>query len=208
MRRKLSFMKSIRKCTSKIEHNETTKGRICDEILTTASNTDNHLENELNELILDSNQQTLHDEVDALGDISLRSFNNNIITLQLKYSSFQHHAKLNRTERKSQSYNRKNSLITDRARSQGSKSFTCWAYACTSMLRAACKLLIGQCHELGIIDDKRKLLSEQYITTENVHVEIRTLVMMILLPRKLHIDDQTQASCLRAAVSRVRIRCT
>ena len=29
------------------------------------------------------------------------------------------------------------------------------------------------------------------------------LIMMILLPKKLHVDDQSQAAFLRAAVSRV-----
>ena len=41
------------------------------------------------------------------------------------------------------------------------------------------------------------------ISEEKVHVELRNLIMMILLPKKLHIDDNSQAAFLRAAVSRV-----
>ena len=71
------------------------------------------------------------------------------------------------------------------------------------MLRVSCKLLILQCHEYGIIDDHRKERCLEFITSEAVHVEIRNLTMMILLPRKLHMDDATQAAFVRAAVSRV-----
>ena len=71
------------------------------------------------------------------------------------------------------------------------------------MLRASCKLLIEQCHQVGIIDEQRKQKCLEYITSEEVHVEIRNLTMMILLPRKLHMDDNTQAAFVRAAVSRV-----
>ena len=42
-----------------------------------------------------------------------------------------------------------------------------------------------------------------FITSEADHVEIRNLTMMILLPRKLHMDDATQSAFVRAAVSRV-----
>ena len=42
-----------------------------------------------------------------------------------------------------------------------------------------------------------------YISEEKVHVELRNLIMMILLPKKLHVDDDKQAAFLRAAVSRV-----
>ena len=42
-----------------------------------------------------------------------------------------------------------------------------------------------------------------YINEQKVHVELRNLILMILLPKKLHVDDQSQAAFLRAAVSRV-----
>ena len=39
---------------------------------------------------------------------------------------------------------------------------------------------------------------------EKVHRIIVNLLMMVLVPRKLHTDDESQAGYLRAAVSRVR----
>lgn len=71
------------------------------------------------------------------------------------------------------------------------------------MLRTSCKLLIEQCHQYGLVDEERKENCYEYITREEVHVEVRNLTMMILLPRKLHMDDDTQAAFVRAAVSRV-----
>ena len=71
------------------------------------------------------------------------------------------------------------------------------------MLRVSCKLLIQQCREYELIDDEQVQRCVEFITREAVHVEIRNLTMMILLPRKLHLDDETQAAFVRAAVSRV-----
>ena len=72
------------------------------------------------------------------------------------------------------------------------------------MMRISCLRLIRQCHQLGIIDDETKSECEEFISSETVHVHLRNLTMMILLPRKLHVDDDTQGAYLRAAVSRVR----
>ena len=44
----------------------------------------------------------------------------------------------------------------------------------------------------------------EYINGEKIHKEIRNLIMMILLPKRLHFDGAHQAAFLRAAVSRVR----
>ena len=64
-------------------------------------------------------------------------------------------------------------------------------------------MLIEQCHGFKLIDDQTATDCNRFITSEKVHVEIRNLTMMILLPRKLHMDDETQAAFVRAAVSRV-----
>ena len=72
------------------------------------------------------------------------------------------------------------------------------------MMRTSCLRLIRECNQFGIIDDQKKIECEEFISSEKVHVHIRNLTMMILLPRKLHMDDDTQAAYLRAAVSRVR----
>ena len=64
-------------------------------------------------------------------------------------------------------------------------------------------MFIRRCHQNGLIDED--LMDEllDYIIEENVHVELRNSIMMILLPKKLHVDDDSQAAFLRAAVSRV-----
>ena len=71
------------------------------------------------------------------------------------------------------------------------------------MLRTSTKLFIRRCHEIGLIDEDKMNRLLRYISEEEVHVELRNLIMMILLPKKLHVDDQSQAAFLRAAVSRV-----
>ena len=71
------------------------------------------------------------------------------------------------------------------------------------MLRTSTKLFIRRCHEIGVIDEEQMDKLFGYINEEHVHVELRNLIMMILLPKKLHVDDQSQAAFLRAAVSRV-----
>ena len=71
------------------------------------------------------------------------------------------------------------------------------------MLRTSCLLLIRLCVESGFITQTKKERCENKILSEETHVEIRNLLMMVLLPKKLHVDDETQGAFLRAAVSRV-----
>ena len=71
------------------------------------------------------------------------------------------------------------------------------------MLRTSTKLLIRRCHEIGLIDEAKMYHCFQYISKEEVHVELRNLILMVLLPKKLHVDDASQDAFLRAAVSRV-----
>ena len=73
------------------------------------------------------------------------------------------------------------------------------------MLRTSCVILIQQCHEQGLIDDEKKKKLEKYITKEKVHVELRNLLMMVLVPKPLRQDGPRQAAYLRATVSRVRL---
>ena len=82
------------------------------------------------------------------------------------------------------------------------------------MLRTSMKLFIRRCHEISVVPaittGRERSPTEQmqhcldYINEEQIHVELRNLIMMILLPKKLHVDDQSQDAFLRAAVSRVR----
>ena len=72
------------------------------------------------------------------------------------------------------------------------------------MLRTSMKMFIRRCHDNGLIDEDKMDELLKKISEEKVHVELRNLILMILLPKKLHVDDQSQAAFLRAAVSRVR----
>ena len=80
----------------------------------------------------------------------------------------------------------------------------CWAYSCATMVRTECRRLIKHLFEHGKIDKKKMNKCLEYINKEENHVEIRNLIMMVLLPKKLHFDSDHQAAFLRAAVSRVR----
>ena len=71
------------------------------------------------------------------------------------------------------------------------------------MLRTSCVIFIRQCHEQGLIDNEEKDKLETYIMNDKVHSMIRNLLMMVLIPKKLHVDDESQAAYLRATVSRV-----
>ena len=87
----------------------------------------------------------------------------------------------------------------------GEDSYTCWAFSCATMLRTSCRIFIQQCYNHGLIDERRKRQLETYIMEEKVHCIIRNLLMMVLIPKKLHVDDESQAAYLRACVSRVRL---
>ena len=71
------------------------------------------------------------------------------------------------------------------------------------MLRTSCLFLIRLCVQRGFITQTKKEQCEKKILSEKTHAEIRNLLMMVLLPKKLHTDDETQGAFLRAAVSRV-----
>ena len=72
------------------------------------------------------------------------------------------------------------------------------------MIRAECRRVINYLFENEIISAEKKKHCLGYINCESVHTEIRNLIMLILLPKKLHIDGEHQAAFLRAAVSRVK----
>ena len=82
-------------------------------------------------------------------------------------------------------------------------SFLCWAFSCATMIRASCSILVHKLFEAGKIDEDRKHDCLKVIRIPYNHRKIRNLVAMILLPKKLHKNDESQAAFLRAAVSRV-----
>ena len=87
---------------------------------------------------------------------------------------------------------------------KGESSFVCWAFSCATMIRAECRRLIKYLYDNGKVNKENKQECLQFINREDVHMQIRNLIMCILLPKKLHIDGKHQAAFLRAAVSRVR----
>ena len=82
-------------------------------------------------------------------------------------------------------------------------TYFCWAFSCASTLRSACSILIKKLFEAGKIDEETKSQCLWYINNEENHRKIRNLIAMILVPKKIHKDDSSQAAFLRAAVSRV-----
>ena len=72
------------------------------------------------------------------------------------------------------------------------------------MIRTECRRLINHLFDNEKINEQKKEYCLKYIDEEDTHTEIRNLIMMILLPKNLHIDGEHQAAFLRAAVSRVR----
>ena len=115
----------------------------------------------------------------------------------------QHYALIDQTEKFTETYQNENSLLSDRMRTQGENSFACWAYSSATMLRTSCRILLEKCLELKIITASKKETLLKHLLTEKFHIELRNLIMYVLLPKKIHIDDSSQSAFLRAAVSRV-----
>ena len=71
------------------------------------------------------------------------------------------------------------------------------------MIRTECTRLIKYLFGNGKINEEKKNKCLEYINHESTHKQVRDLIMMILLPKRLHFDGAHQAAFLRAAVSRV-----
>ena len=71
------------------------------------------------------------------------------------------------------------------------------------MLRASCSILIKKQFKAGKISEEKKERSLEFIMDKKNHEKIRNLIAMILVPKKMHESDSSQAAYLRAAVSRV-----
>ena len=75
------------------------------------------------------------------------------------------------------------------------------------MIRSSCSILVKKLFEAGKINEERKTSCLKFIMEDETHEEIRNLIAMILLPKKMHKNDESQAAYLRAAVSRVSSTC-
>ena len=71
------------------------------------------------------------------------------------------------------------------------------------MIRASCSILIKRLFEAGKITQQRRDECLEFILSDENHDKIRNLIAMILVPKKLHTNDDSQAAYLRAAISRV-----
>ena len=60
-------------------------------------------------------------------------------------------------------------------------------------------------YEAGKIDYQRTEECIEYIMSDENHRKIRNLIAMILLPKTLHKNEESQTAYLRAAVSRVSL---
>ena len=83
-------------------------------------------------------------------------------------------------------------------------TFFCWALSCASMLRSSCSILIKRLFEAGKIDEETKEKCLEYIMSVKNYEKIKNLIVMTLVPKKMHKNDCSQAAYLKAAVSRVR----
>ena len=71
------------------------------------------------------------------------------------------------------------------------------------MLRTSCSILIKKLYEARKISKEKRRYAMEYVFSDETHFKTRNLIAMILLPKKLHVYDDSQAAYLRAAVSRV-----
>ena len=84
-------------------------------------------------------------------------------------------------------------------------SFACWAFSCATMIRAECRRVINYLYANYYIDECKWKTCLDFIGKEEIHREIRNLLMIVLLPKKLHQSGPDQSAFLRAAISRVSL---
>ena len=102
-------------------------------------------------------------------------------------------------------------FVLKSCRCLGMNAYTCWAFSAASMIRNSCRVMIEDLKKNGVIDGLKNEYDEdiyesciEMINDSSFHVQTRNAILMILVPRQLHVDDKSQAAFLRAAVSRVR----
>ena len=91
-------------------------------------------------------------------------------------------------------------------------TFMCWAYSTTTMIRNTWKftlLQIEQAIKNGLWDGKHRkgdfdFNAEMSIReSSSTFLEIRNLLLMMVLPKRIHAKDNLQSAYLRAAIVRV-----
>ena len=94
-------------------------------------------------------------------------------------------------------------------------TYQCWAYSTTTMIRHTWKFTLDQMKEAvhngtwtGYYADKfdyNKAMDER--ESSEFYLEIRNLMMMIIIPKRIHKKDPEQGAYLRAAIVRVSLVC-
>ena len=118
--------------------------------------------------------------------------------------SFQQINLFDQTYHMTRSYAAENSFISKRMRTQGN-SYACWAFSCATMIRAECRRNIKFLFRNRMISETTQKGCFDYMSNEQIHTEMRNLLMIILLPKKLHENGPGQSAHLRAAISRVSL---
>lgn len=129
--------------------------------------------------------------------------NNGQINMSVGSQSIQFYELFNQSCYHTRSYNRYNSILSDRVHSQAG-SFKCWAFSSASMLHVSCIRLIRECANLRRITENTRTRLENEINHDvQFHVHCRNLIMMVVLPKPIHRDTYRQSEFLKTAVSRV-----
>ena len=89
-------------------------------------------------------------------------------------------------------------------------TYQCWAYSTTSMLRRTWKDTLSQMKDAkqngtwnvqrGPFDYKAEMTQRE---SSDTFVEMRNLLMMLVIPKRIHKKDAEQSAYLRAAIVRV-----
>ena len=101
-------------------------------------------------------------------------------------------------------------------------TYQCWAYSTTTMIRHSWKFTLDQMKEAvnngtwdgkgkislvlydyqGIFDYNKEMKKRE---SNEFYLEIRNLMMMIIIPKRIHKKDSKQGAYLRASIVRVSL---
>lgn len=103
-------------------------------------------------------------------------------------------------------YHADNSNLSARVHSQGQcgdSAYQCWAFSCTTMLRHSWRFFLRHLLDEELITNKEYKEEYAYVNSNDVFKEIKNLLMLMIVPKKMHIGDTSQAAYLKAAISRL-----
>ena len=83
--------------------------------------------------------------------------------------------------------------LSVRCHSQGESPYQCWAFSCTTMLRHSWSCFLDQLEETGNFSKSEIQAERAYIQSNEVFKEIKNLLMLIVVPKKMHNRDHSQS---------------